>query len=98
MSVIVAMHGRNIAGTFPVAKLHLHWLDWPDLLLWPCTVKQTLIGILTYNVDYTYVCSYTFLNQARTWFLEIAFVHQVSVCVHVCVCPPPRALITTHVK
>ena len=33
-----------------------------------------------------------FLNQARVWFLEIAFVREVSmsVCVHVhaCVCPP----------
>ena len=28
----------------------------------------------------------TFLNQARTWFLEIAFVREVSVCVCVCVC------------
>ena len=36
-----------------------------------------------------------FLNQARTslhaWFLEIAFVWEVSmrVCVWMCVCPPP---------
>ena len=33
-------------------------------------------------------------RPACTWFLEIAFVREVGVCV----CPPPRALITTHVK
>ena len=34
----------------------------------------------------------TFLNQARAWFLEIAFVREVSmrVCVCVCVCVRPR--------
>ena len=37
------------------------------------------------------------------WFLEIAFVQNVEcVCVWVCmrvrVCPPPRALITIHMK
>jgi len=48
------------------------------------------------------------LNQARTglwlardWFLEIAFVRDMSmcvcVCVCVCVCPPPRLLITSGV-
>ena len=33
-----------------------------------------------------------FLNQARAWFLEIAFVREVSmrVCVDVCVCVRPR--------
>ena len=37
-----------------------------------------------------------FLNQAHAWFLEIAFVREVSVCVQcvcvcvcVCVCPSP---------
>ena len=31
---------------------------------------------------------HTFLNQARAWFLEIAFVREVGmrVCVDVCVC------------
>jgi len=60
-----------------------------------------------------------FLNQARAgqrpardWFLEIAFVRDVSmlcvcvcacahvcvcVCVCMCVCPPPRLLITSGV-
>ena len=36
----------------------------------------------------------SFLNQARAWFLEIAFVREVSmrvcVCGCVCVCLPPR--------
>ena len=44
----------------------------------------------------TIIMAFTFLNQARTvqrqartWFLEIAFVHKVGmrVCMHVCVCP-----------
>ena len=35
-----------------------------------------------------------FLNQARAWFLEIALVC-MSVCV--CVCLPPRPLITSGV-
>ena len=46
---------------------------------------------------------FTFLNQARTglrptcsWFLEIVLFVNIGVCV--CVCPPPRALITSHVK
>ena len=43
-----------------------------------------------------------FLNQARAglraWFLEIAFVWEVGMCVCVCVCPPLRVLITTHMK
>ena len=30
------------------------------------------------------------LNQARAWFLEIAFVRKVGMYVCVCVCPPPR--------
>jgi len=33
--------------------------------------------------------------QPNAWFLEIAFVRDVSVCV--CVCPPPRLLITSGV-
>ena len=44
-----------------------------------------------------------FLNQvhaglqlAHAWFLEIVPV-QTSVCVFVCVCPPPRLLITSGV-
>ena len=32
----------------------------------------------------------------RAWFLEIVSV-QTSVCVFVCVCPPPRLLITSGV-
>ena len=30
------------------------------------------------------------LNQVCTWFSEIGFVHDVSMCVYVCVCVPPR--------
>ena len=29
-----------------------------------------------------------FLNQACSWFLEIAFVHNVNMCVRVCVSAP----------
>ena len=37
--------------------------------------------------------------EARAWFLEIALA-RASVCLRacVCVCPPPRPLITSHVK
>ena len=28
----------------------------------------------------------SFLNQARAWFLKIAFVREVSMCVWMCVC------------
>ena len=46
-----------------------------------------------------------FLNQARTWFLDIDLVREVcvcvcvSVCLCVCVsvCPPPRLVITSGV-
>ena len=44
--------------------------------------------------------SSNFLNQvhwpARAWFLKIVFV-RMSVCVFVCVSPPPRLLITSGV-
>ena len=43
-----------------------------------------------------------FLNQmcaglqlAHIWFLNIALSANVSMCVYVCVCPPPRLLITS---
>ena len=36
------------------------------------------------------------LQLACTWFLKIIFV-QTSVCLHVCVRPPPRLLITSDV-
>ena len=35
-------------------------------------------------------------RPVRAWFLEIVPV-QTSVCVFVCVCPPPRLLITSDV-
>ena len=45
-----------------------------------------------------------FLNQARAgilparaWFLKIDIV-RTSVCVRVCVCPPPGLLKTIHMK
>ena len=48
------------------------------------------------------VSGYSFLNQARTWFLRIASVHEslhacafAYVCVRVC--PPPRPSITSGV-
>jgi len=34
---------------------------------------------------------------AHAWFLEIAFVHDVSMHVCLCVCPPPRLLVTSGV-
>ena len=41
-----------------------------------------------------------FLNQVRAWFLEIAFVREVSVCmcVHVCVCVCARARVCVCVR
>ena len=33
-------------------------------------------------------------RPVSTWFLEVAFV-LMSVCVYMCVCPPPRSLITS---
>ena len=48
--------------------------------------------LVMYDVKITATCR--FLNQARAWFLEIAFVREVSmrvcVCVDVCVCVRPR--------
>ena len=48
--------------------------------------------------------SYSLLNQARaghrpahTWFLEIAFVQEVSMCVCVCVCVCVRACVCMRV-
>ena len=40
-------------------------------------------GILDWNTEVN------FLNQARAWFLEIAFVREVSMRVFVSVYPPP---------
>ena len=39
------------------------------------------------------------LNQARNWFVEIAFVREVGVCVCLCMCmcPPPKAINFIHV-
>ena len=38
-----------------------------------------------------------FLNQAHAWFLEIAFVRNVGMCVRTCVCPRPEAINYIHV-
>ena len=35
------------------------------------------------------------MHQPHGWFLEIAFVHDVSMCVHVCV-PTPEAINYIH--
>ena len=50
--------------------------------------------------EYTIVHVYMFLNQARAWFLRIASVCEcLNVCMSacVCVCPPPKLLITSGV-
>jgi len=58
----------------------------------------------TYKQGLTLNYSHSFLNQsragrrpARDWFLEITFVRDVSMRMCVCVCPPPRLLITSGV-
>ena len=39
---------------------------------------------------------FKFLNQARTWFLEIVFIHEVGM--HVCVCVSAPQAIKNHLR
>ena len=57
-------------------------------------LQQTTIAIM----QYTYMIAFTcFLNQAHAWFLEIAFVWNVGMCVCVCV-SAPGLLKAIHMK
>ena len=58
----------------------------------PHYCREPLFGALHYACTIQRLqlqCS-VFLNQARAWFLEIAFVREVGVCVCICVSVCPR--------
>ena len=59
------------------------------------TIFWLVMSVTTYENDVVMVqyCSsdqflYSYLNQVLAWFLKIAFVQRVGVCVFVCVCLP----------
>jgi len=54
---------------------------------------QTLKNILFQNI----IPCFLTLTGVHDWFLEITFVHDVCILafMRVCVCPPPRLLITS---
>ena len=69
-----------------------------------CLARLLKLDTLLYLLYYELLVLYTvamllFLNQARAWFLKIDPVRIVCMCVclRVCVCPPPRLLITSGV-
>ena len=84
--IILIMH--NYKYGMEIVRIHVKIINFPiDLLFrWNIIIKNSLLNQAR-----------TGLWPARDWFLEIAFVRDVSMLACMCVCLPPRLLITSGV-
>ena len=84
-------------------KLILVLKEIPDLSNATCFIERSLLKEkLLFKDGKNYPTGYMAANNtisvySHAWFLEIAFVHEIDVCVCLCVCTCMRACVCVHV-